>query len=419
MISLPMEIVHMIKTIEDAGFEAYAVGGCVRDSLLGRLPEDWDLTSNASRDTLEALFPDAAIINQKLGVMRITEGEITADLAAFRIDGEYKDYRRPETVVFTGDLMEDLRRRDFTMNAIAVNPFRDTVDPYHGILDIENRLIRGVGNPLVRFEEDALRILRGIRFSAQLDFRIHEDTLRAMKEKSKLLDYISIERIGEEFFKTVLSQNCGKGLKAFLETETLQFILGADCMKAISEEELKNLMHLWEHIDQTPCQLKFRLPMIYLCFEKEKALKSIEYLGHSNEMKKLLHQAVSNLEEFDKIKDRLEVKNFMGRFGKEGFRYFSELSVEHDQVLGAKSSDFQREHRNRTELFEEVLRDGEPVFPEDLAIDGNDLKELGIPAGRELGAVLKELLGAVRKNPKLNEKSQLLDLASKQKNREK
>jgi tRNA nucleotidyltransferase (CCA-adding enzyme) len=172
MIKLPNEIIHMIKTIEDAGFEAYAVGGCVRDSILGRHPEDWDLTSNASRVTLEALFPDAAIVNRKLGVMRISEGDITADIAAYRIDGQYRDYRRPETVVFTEEIEEDLKRRDFTMNAIAVSPVRGVVDPYCGREDIERKTIRGIGDPGVRFEEDALRILRAVRFSAQLGFGV-------------------------------------------------------------------------------------------------------------------------------------------------------------------------------------------------------------------------------------------------------
>ncbi|MDD3169653.1 MAG: polynucleotide adenylyltransferase, partial [Eubacteriales bacterium] len=191
MIRLPAEITHMIGIIEDAGFEAYAVGGCVRDTILGRHPEDWDLTSNASRAALEALFPDAAIVNRKLGVMRITEGEVTADIAAYRIDGEYKDYRRPETVIFTEEIDEDLKRRDFTMNAIAVSPGRGVADPFGGRADIARKLIRGIGDPGLRFEEDALRILRAVRFAAQLDFEIDGETLRAMKERAELLHHIS------------------------------------------------------------------------------------------------------------------------------------------------------------------------------------------------------------------------------------
>jgi tRNA nucleotidyltransferase (CCA-adding enzyme) len=207
MIQFPDEIVKIIQTIEHAGFEAYAVGGCVRDSILGKQPEDWDLASNAPENVVKALFPDAVIVNKKLGVMRIRQGNITADVAAYRIDGEYKDFRRPETVTFTGNITEDLRRRDFTINAVAINPIRGKLDPHNGRLDIEKRLIRGIGDPGMRFEEDALRILRGIRFAAQLDFDIESETLKAMKAKMQLLTNISTDRIREEFFKTISTQN--------------------------------------------------------------------------------------------------------------------------------------------------------------------------------------------------------------------
>ena len=243
MIKLPKEIVHMINVIEAAGFEAYAVGGCVRDSILGRHPEDWDLTSNASRDTLGALFPDATIVNRQLGVMRITIGEITADIAAYRIDGAYKDYRRPEKVIFTEEIDEDLKRRDFTMNAIAFSPDRGVVDPYNGRSDIEKKVIRGIGNPCVRFEEDALRILRGIRFAAQLDFEVDKDTLHAMTEKKELLTYISMERVLDEFSKTITARNSGKGVQLYLETGVLIYILGEDCIKKTIEQDLDRLCH--------------------------------------------------------------------------------------------------------------------------------------------------------------------------------
>ena len=251
MIKLPKEIAHMIKTIEDAGFEAYAVGGCVRDSFLGRQPEDWDLTSNASRETLEALFPDAAIVNKKLGVMRIFEGGVTADIAAYRIDGEYRDYRRPETVVFTEKIDEDLKRRDFTMNAVALSPGGGVVDPYRGTDDIERKLIRGIGDPRIRFEEDALRILRAVRFAAQLGFEIEGGTFLAMKEKTELLCFISVERIREEFSKTITAPHSGKGLSLLWETGALPYILGEECVRNAGNAEWSMFSALAGNIDRT------------------------------------------------------------------------------------------------------------------------------------------------------------------------
>lgn len=408
MIKLPQEIVHMIKAIEDAGFEAYAVGGCVRDSILGRQPEDWDLTSNASRVTLEALFPDAAIVNKKLGVMRITKGGVTVDIAAYRIDGEYRDYRRPETVIFTEDVCEDLRRRDFTMNAIAVSPGRGVVDPYHGREDIDGNLIRGIGDPRVRFEEDALRILRGIRFAAQLGFEIESGTLQAMKDKADLLGFISIERIREEFMKTVTAPNCGKGLRIFRETGVLPFILGEECVKAAGGAEWNGFIRLSERIDVTENQLNLRLALVYRCFEKDRALSAIDRLGYSNEMKGLLQCGVLQAEEFDGILEKTELKKMINRIGLECFLYLADLSEQQRRVWGFDEAPLRR----RLELFRETETGREPVFMEDLAVNGKDLIEAGFREGTEIGEILRFLLETVHAAPETNEKKLLLEIAA-------
>ncbi len=408
MIKLPKEIVHMIKTIEDAGFEAYAVGGCVRDSILGRHPEDWDLTSNASRDTLEALFPYASIINKKLGVMRITENGVTADIAAYRIDGEYKDYRRPEAVIFTEEIGEDLRRRDFTMNAVAVSPDRGVVDPYHGREDIKRKLIRGIGDPRVRFEEDALRILRAVRFAAQLDFEIEAETLQAMKEKADLLYFISIERIREEFTKTVTSANSGKGLLLALETGVITYVFGADSMKNVSRREIEKLVRLAELIDRAEPEASFRLALVYQCLGEDSALTAIEWLGYSNEMKKRLRHAVGLSDELDRISDKTELKRFLNRIGREYYRYLTDLSEQRTRVycLGGEAL------RLREELFREILAGNEPIFLEDLAVNGDDLLRTGIRKGAEVGTVLKLLLETVHLEPEKNKKDLLLKIAA-------
>lgn len=408
MIKLPEEIAHLIKTIEDAGFEAYAVGGCVRDTILGRQPEDWDLTSNASRDTLEALFPHAAIVNKKLGVMRVSEGEVTADIAAFRIDGEYRDYRRPETVIFTADIGEDLRRRDFTMNAVAVSPVRGVVDPYHGIGDIRRRIIRGIGDPRLRFEEDALRILRAIRFAAQLDFEIDPDTLRAMREKAGLLKHISRSRIREEFTKTMIAGRCGKGLALFMETGMLPYILGENCVKNAGTAEPDKLVLLAENIDRTAPDPGLRIAMVYQCLEKSAALCAIEKLGYSNEMKKLLQCAVVLADELAGIRDKTELKRFICRIGYEYYKFLTSLSEQRLRIGLTEGAGL----RQRAALLKEIQDNREPVFPEDLAVNGNDLKALGIEEGVEIGRILKLLLDTVHQAPEKNKKALLLGIAA-------
>lgn len=409
MIRLPKEIAHMIKTIENAGYEAYAVGGCVRDSILGIPPEDWDLTSNASRETLEALFPDAAIINKKLGVMRITEGEVTADIAAYRIDGEYKDYRRPETVVFTKEIGEDLRRRDFTMNAIAVSPGRGVVDPFRGRADIEGKLIRGIGDPRLRFEEDALRILRAIRFAAQLDFEIDHETLQAMKEKAALLKHISFERIREEFTKTITAGYGGKGLALFLETGVLTYILGEGCTDRVGDTVREKMGLLAEKIDRAEKNPSLRLALFYQCFEKDCALAAIDQLGYSNERKILLRYAVSRLAELDGIRDKVELKTLISKVGLEVYQYLTEISKQQCRIYHLDETTLQ----HRTELLDAIQGNGEPIFIEDLAVNGNDLIGIGIKEGVAIGKALNHMLTTVHQYPEKNERDQLLKMAER------
>lgn len=411
MIKLPEEITDIIRTIEDAGFSAYAVGGCVRDSILGKPPEDWDITSNASRETLEALFPNAQVINKKLGVMRVSSEEFMADVATFRIDGEYKDYRRPDTVIFTEDINEDLRRRDFTMNAIAFSPARGVVDPYHGMEDIKRKLVRGIGEPTVRFEEDALRILRAARFAAQLGFEIDKETLLAMKGKAPLLEHISTERIREEFTKTAISAGAGKGIAILLEAGLLPYIFGTYCREntigpavkgrstaaPVTEQELSELKNLAGSIHLSEPDPDIRIALVYQCLEEDKALHAINFLGYSNALKKKLRTAVSLAPRFGSITDKAELKRIIYEIGLEQFLFLTRLSKQ----------------PHIESMWEEIRKSKEPVFPEDLAVNGEDFIELGILEGIEIGRRLRMLLSYVHQYPEDNYKSFLLKLAQK------
>jgi len=350
------------------------------------------------------------------------------------------------------------------MNAIAVSPVRGVVDPYGGIEDIGRKLIRGIGEPRMRFEEDALRILRAVRLAAQLDFEIEEDTFRAMKEKAALLEHISTERIREEFTKTITAGSGGKGLELYIKAGLLPYILGEDCANRISDEEMKRLAELAEAIHLTKPDPALRIALFYQCFEEERALCAIDNLGYSNEMKKLLRFAVSLFAEMEKIGDKVDLKRFLVKVGLAHYRYLTELAEQRSKVLRAREAEsrsaaaeaglrFREEGdlrpdqagnmqhgkkgtlhsgnegtlqscsegtlqsceeglRRRAALFKEIQDNGEPVFQKDLAVNGSDLIRLGISEGEEIGRLLGFLLDTVHRFPEKNDKRLLLGMAA-------
>ena len=204
-IQLPEKVHKIIETLETAGYEAYAVGGCVRDSILGRKPDDWDITTSAKPGEIKNLFPRTVDTGIKHGTVTVLLAGEGFEVTTYRIDGDYEDGRHPNEVTFTANLREDLRRRDFTINAMAYNDRSGLVDIYGGISDMENQVIRCVGNAEERFGEDALRMLRAVRFSAQLGYRIDEATGEAVKKLAPNLQKISAERIQTELVKLVTS----------------------------------------------------------------------------------------------------------------------------------------------------------------------------------------------------------------------
>ena len=210
VIDLPPKAEYILETLYGAGYEAYVVGGCVRDAILGREPEDWDITTSARPQQVKALFPrtiDTGLQHGTVTVMLRGEG---FEVTTYRIDGSYEDSRHPSQVSFTADLREDLRRRDLTINAMAYNPKEGIVDLFDGMKDLERRCIRCVGDPEERFSEDALRMLRGIRFAGQLDFTIEEGTLQAIQKQSDSIGKVSVERIRTEITKLLLSKRPDK-----------------------------------------------------------------------------------------------------------------------------------------------------------------------------------------------------------------
>jgi len=210
IINIPEEALFIIKQLNNNGFEAYAVGGCIRDSLLKRKPKDWDITTNATPHEVKSLFDKTVDTGIKHGTVTIIINNQIFEVTTYRVDGKYSDNRRPEKVEFTSSLKDDLSRRDFTMNAIAYHPYEGYIDYFNGIDDITHSLIKTVGNANERFQEDALRMLRAIRFSAQLNFLIDEETIEAIKSNAYYIEKISIERIRDEINKILISKQAEK-----------------------------------------------------------------------------------------------------------------------------------------------------------------------------------------------------------------
>lgn len=211
---MPKNVDTAINLLQSAGFEAYAVGGCVRDSLLGKTPNDWDITTSAKPENMKSVFADFHCIDTgiKHGTVTVVIDGEPLEITTFRLDGEYEDNRHPKSVTFTSNLGADLGRRDFTVNAMAYSKMTGTVDLFGGQNDLKNKIIRCVGDPDRRFNEDALRILRALRFASALDFEIEEKTAQSLLKNCALLGNISEERIAKELLKLV----CGKGAKRIL-----------------------------------------------------------------------------------------------------------------------------------------------------------------------------------------------------------
>lgn len=406
MIKLPKEINKMIQVIEDAGYEAYVAGGSIRDSLLGKEPTDWDIATSAPASALVTLFTEAAVISERFSVIKVSLGEIEAQVATFRIDGSYSDHRRPDEVTLTDKVEEDITRRDFTINAMMGHPQRGILDPFKGKDDLKARLVKTVGDPRVRFEEDPYRILRGIRFAAQLDFDLEIETFQAMQEKAPLLENISVDRIREEFIKIVTSKNSGKGLSLCMAIGALPYILGEECLKDATKAEKADFTELLENIDKAKPDKEYRLALVYLCFQLEKSLGAIERLHYERTLEEKLQTAVWHMEDLSFINQRIDLKQFVYKVGYEMYDYLENLSKQQRKVY-----DFNEyKIRNRMTIFDNIRACKEAIFLEDLAVNGNDLMELGLE-GEEIGRMLAMLLDVVHKTPRCNNKEFLLKKA--------
>ncbi len=380
--TLPTDVVYILEKLISAGYEANCVGGCVRDMLMGITPHDYDIATNAPCEVTSDLFDKVIPTGIKHGTVTVVINDVPYEITRYRIDGEYADHRRPDNVEFTGDFLADLSRRDFTVNAIGYNPKNGLFDPFGGKEDIKKRIIRTVGDPNRRFDEDALRIIRGIRFSSVLNFRIEESTMKSIIKNSPSLKNVSAERIAIELLKTL------GGKKPSLISQILNNG-GFDSfgIKKCKNAELLDLI--------PPCPLLRLAVMCYLCDTEAKSICNGLKLSNNNKSAAQTYYEILKSEKPDLV----FIKHHLEALGYEG----CEKAIKACEIIYNK--DFSK---LLTDL-KTAKNENHPYCQKMLAISGGDIMKLGFN-GEEISRIQRILLEAVLKEPHLNETQNLIKI---------
>ncbi|MBI2068711.1 MAG: HD domain-containing protein [Candidatus Yanofskybacteria bacterium] len=438
---LPNEVKNIIEKLEKAGYQGYVVGGCVRDLLLGKEPKDWDVTTNAKPREIQNIFPEN-IYENVFGTVAVKTGSEDETLALvevtpYRIEGKYTDKRHPDEIKFANKLEDDLSRRDFTINAMAIDKDGKIVDLFEGQKDLKNKLVRTVGNPADRFGEDALRLLRTVRFATILGFQIEESTLKALKAASEWLAAISKERIRDEFIKIIESENAYEGILLLEETGILKFI-APELREGIGvDQNLHHIYSVWEHCTRAlkystekKYSLEVRLASLFHDIGKPRTKRGethneATFYGHevvgarmaaeimdrlkfprdfSEKVIKLVryHMFYYNPEEVTES----SVRRLLVRIGKENVEDLLKVR-EADRIGSGRPKAVPYKLRHLKYIIDKVSDD--PISAKMLKIDGKDvMKELGVEPGPKVGLILNSLLAEVVENPSKNVREDLM-----------
>lgn len=379
MLFLPSDTEYIIETLQKNGYEAFAVGGCVRDMLNGDTPHDFDITTSAEPETVMSLFEKTVPTGIKHGTVTVIINGVPNEVTTYRTDGEYRDHRRPDSVIFVKSLREDLARRDFTVNAMAYNQKDGLKDFFGGREDIENRILRAVGEPGRRFYEDALRIMRLFRFSSVLGFDIEENTLKAALGYAPTLKSVSAERIYSELLKTL----CGKNpaaLKPLTDIGGLGFL-------GVNTSPDYGILPLLNSADTKL--------FAFLYSGGAEVSPALDFLKVPNKTKKAAQDMLTLLNmPFPKTKPEIKEMLYLTS-PSSAENYFDYRSAYGKDCAAAR------------DMLTEIIKNGEPYRISDLKIGGRDLKKCGI-SGRAIGETLEKLRRSVLKNPELNTRSELI-----------
>ncbi len=433
-IQMPEKVSYIIGKLTARGFGAYAVGGCIRDSILGREPNDWDITTSALPEQVKAIFPKTIDTGIQHGTVTVMVDHEGFEVTTYRIDGEYEDMRHPKEVSFTDNLIEDLKRRDFTINAMAYNDENGLVDAFGGQEDLDNGVIRCVGVARERFEEDALRVLRGVRFAAQLGFVIEEETCKAMTELAGNLAAISAERIQVELVKLLTSNHPEMIGNAWELGITKVIFPEFDAMMATEQHNPHHMYSVGEHTLHALTHVEdnkvLRLAVLLHDIGKPQCVTTDEkgishFYKHAQVGEKMVHAILRRLK-FDndtlyKVKRLVKWHDYRFSPKVSGIRraihkigediFWALLKVMRADVL-AQSSYLQKEKleelKRIAKVYEEIKERKECLSLKELAVNGGDLMAAGVPKGKEIGRILDALLEMVLEEPELNEKEILL-----------
>lgn len=396
-IILPPKVKYIIDKIYEKGYEAYIVGGCVRDSIIGLHPSDYDITTSANPEMIKEIFKDNKCIDTGIdhGTVSIVIDNEIFEVTTFRVEGEYKDHRRPENVEFTRNLEEDLKRRDFTINSMAYNEKEGLVDLFGGQKDLDKKIIKTVGNPYDRFNEDGLRMVRAIRFSSKLDFDMEEETLLAIYDNAKIIENISLERITDEFTKIILSNKI-ENLIYLFKTKLLNYL---NISEENDEEKINKLYEEIKIINKMEMDITKRLVVLDYFIEKlEIKCKSLcEELIYSKKIIKDHNTILSTLKNIKMEElDKFAVKKILNEIGRDLFQKYLDIS----EIIFKNA-------KNTVDILREIEENNECYTIKNLKVNGNDIISLGYE-NKEIGKVLDEILNEVMKNPSLNDRNYLM-----------
>ena len=436
-IELPVKVKFILNTLTAAGFEAYAVGGCIRDSLLGHVPQDWDITTSAFPEQVKALFRKTIDTGIRHGTVTVLLDREGFEVTTYRIDGEYEDARHPKEVIFTRSLTEDLKRRDFTINAMAYNETDGLVDIFDGAGDLERRVIRCVGEPGERFTEDALRMLRAVRFGAQLGFSIEGKTRAAIQKLAPSLKRISAERIQTELVKLLVSdhpEEVGTLYETGISREIFPWL---DEMMRTEQNNPHHCYNVGEHtlvaLRHIPADKVLRLTMLFHDMAKPRCLTVDEagifhFKGHPREGARMAGEVMRGLRFDNDTIARVtalilwhddnppatpaDVRRAIHRVGLR--QYPGLFAVKRADTM-AKNPDQQEEMLAYIDAYEaqyqQILEKGQCISLKQLALGGSDLIAAGMKPGKSIGETLDHLLELVLEHPEQNDRETLLKLA--------
>lgn len=429
-INLPKSVKFIIEKIKEHGEEAYIVGGCVRDSILGILPNDYDITTSAKPNKIIDIFKGYKIIENgiKHGTVGILIEDEVYEITTYRVEGEYEDNRRPKNVEFTSKLVDDLKRRDFTINAMAYNEEDKLIDYFDGVKDLHDKKIRTVGNPDERFIEDGLRIIRAIRFSSKLGFDIEKETFESIKRNSSILKNISRERVSDEIKKIILSENPQKlgllySLNIFKELEIYSHVENyedfctkltvlKECNISLEQRLLMIEFLILENNTKRLNKTKEKIEFYNKNIRKNNIVSKLKY---PNNVTKYINNMIDYMLIDNIDLDKIGIKKILNKIGIDNLKDILKLKEIYYKKVGDCEEIEELSIRKHsidkyTEFIEEIAKNNECYKINDLDINGNDLRLMGY-SGKSIGEQLNLLLEIVICNPEKNSKSELMNLS--------